>query len=88
MTYWPRRARLQPNSSPHSRRALRAYWQTRHRQTPSAESARTAFYVCHYTPTLSALVRSRDRDFNSRPSDTHSLFLVAQHDPFLPTVGG
>ncbi|KAF8258359.1 CHAT domain-containing protein [Lactarius quietus] len=44
-------------------------------------------YICSYTPTLSALIQSRNRDgsqFSNRPS----LLLVAQPDPTLPTVGG
>ncbi len=45
-------------------------------------------YICSYTPTLSALVQSRNRDFSSPSSDRPSLLLVAQPDPSLPTVGG
>ncbi|KAI9457830.1 CHAT domain-containing protein [Lactarius psammicola] len=45
-------------------------------------------YICSYTPTLSALIQSRNRDFGSRSSDRPSLLLVAQPDPSLPTVGG
>ena len=46
------------------------------------------FYICSYTPTLSALIQSRHRDSNSRSSDRPSILLVAQPDPSLPTVGG
>jgi CHAT domain-containing protein len=45
-------------------------------------------YICSYTPSLSVLIQSRNRDFGSRPSDRPSLLLVAQPDPSLPTVGG
>ncbi|KAH8991595.1 hypothetical protein EDB92DRAFT_1861098 [Lactarius akahatsu] len=45
-------------------------------------------YICSYTPTLSALIQSRDRDFGSRSSIRLSLLLVAQSHPSLPTVGG
>jgi len=45
-------------------------------------------YICSYTPTLSALIQSRNHDSGSRSSDRPSLLLVAQHDPSLPTVGG
>ncbi len=45
-------------------------------------------YICSYTPTLSALIQSRNRDSGSRSSDRPSLLLVAQPDPSLPTVGG
>ena len=45
-------------------------------------------YVCSYTPTLSALIQSRQRDSDSRSSDRPSILLVAQPDPSLPTVGG
>jgi len=45
-------------------------------------------YICSYTPTLSALIQSRNRDFGSQSSDRPSLLLVAQPDPSLPTVGG
>ncbi|KAI9441137.1 CHAT domain-containing protein [Lactarius psammicola] len=45
-------------------------------------------YICSYTPTLSALIHSRNRDFGSRPLNRPSLLLVAQPDPSLPTVGG
>jgi hypothetical protein len=46
------------------------------------------FYICSYTPSLSALIQSRNRDLGSRSSDRPSLLLVAQSDPSLPTVGG
>ena len=45
-------------------------------------------YICSYTPTLSALIQSRRRDSNLRSSDQPSILLVAQPDPYLPTVGG
>ncbi|KAI9445636.1 CHAT domain-containing protein [Lactarius psammicola] len=45
-------------------------------------------YICSYTPTLSALIQSRNRDSGSPSSDRPSLLLVAQPDPSLPTVGG
>ncbi len=45
-------------------------------------------YICSYTPTLSALIQSRNRNSGSRSSDRPSLLLVAQPDPSLPTVGG
>ena len=45
-------------------------------------------YICSYTPTLSALIQSRDRDVVSRSSKRPSLLLVSQPDPSLPTVGG
>ncbi|KAI9438875.1 CHAT domain-containing protein [Lactarius psammicola] len=45
-------------------------------------------YICSYTPTLSALIQSRNRDSGSLSSDRPSLLLVAQPDPSLPTVGG
>ena len=45
-------------------------------------------YICSYTPTLSALIQSRNRDFGSGSSDRPSILLVAQPDPSLPTVEG
>ena len=45
-------------------------------------------YVCSYTPTLSALIQSRNRSCGPRSSDRPSILLVAQPDPSLPTVGG
>ena len=45
-------------------------------------------YICSYTPSLSALIQSRNRDSSSRRSDRPSVLLVAQTDPSLPTVGG
>ncbi|KAH8991531.1 CHAT domain-containing protein [Lactarius akahatsu] len=45
-------------------------------------------YICSYTPTLSALIQSRNRNSGSRSSDRPSILLVAQPDPSLPTVGG
>ncbi|KAH8977736.1 CHAT domain-containing protein [Lactarius akahatsu] len=45
-------------------------------------------YICSYTPSLSALIQSRNGGFSSKSSDRPSLLLVAQPDPSLPTVGG
>ena len=45
-------------------------------------------YICSYTPTLSALIQSRNRDSSLGSSDRPSILLVAQPDPSLPTVGG
>ena len=47
-------------------------------------------YICSYTPSLSALIQSRSRDFGSRSSDRPPLLLVAQtdSDPSLPTIRG
>ncbi|KAH9032343.1 CHAT domain-containing protein [Lactarius deliciosus] len=45
-------------------------------------------YICSYTPTLSALIQSRNRDSGSRSSGRPSILLVAQPNPSLPTVGG
>ena len=45
-------------------------------------------YICSYTPSLSALIQSRNRDSGSRYSDRPSILLVAQTDPSLSTVGG
>ncbi|KAH9032353.1 CHAT domain-containing protein [Lactarius deliciosus] len=45
-------------------------------------------YICSYTPTLTALIQSRNRDSDSPSLDRPSLLLVAQPDPSLPTVGG
>ena len=45
-------------------------------------------YICSYTPSLSALVQSRNRDSGSPSSDRPSVLLVTQTDPSLPTVGG
>ncbi|KAH9170790.1 CHAT domain-containing protein [Lactarius sanguifluus] len=45
-------------------------------------------YICSYTPTLTALIQSRNRDSGSRSLGRPSLLLVAQPDPSLPTVGG
>ena len=45
-------------------------------------------YICSYTPSLSALILSCNRDSGSRSSDRPSVLLVAQTDPSLPTVGG
>ncbi|KAH9033972.1 CHAT domain-containing protein [Lactarius deliciosus] len=45
-------------------------------------------YICSYTPALSALIQSRNRDSGSRALDRPSLLLVAQHDPTIPSVRG
>ena len=45
-------------------------------------------YICSYTPTLSALIQSRNRHSGLRSSGRPSILLVAQPDPSLPTVGG
>ncbi|KAN0141139.1 CHAT domain containing protein [Lactarius tabidus] len=45
-------------------------------------------YISSYTPSLSALIQSRNRDSGLRTSDRPSVLLVAQTDPTLPTVGG
>ena len=45
-------------------------------------------YICSYTPTLSALIQSRNRDPAPRSSDRPSIMLVALPDPSLPTVEG
>ncbi|KAH9032345.1 CHAT domain-containing protein [Lactarius deliciosus] len=45
-------------------------------------------YICSYTPTLSALIQSRNRDSGPQSPGRPSLLLVAQPDPSLPTVGG
>ncbi|KAH9013475.1 hypothetical protein EDB85DRAFT_2219210 [Lactarius pseudohatsudake] len=45
-------------------------------------------YICSYTPMLSALIQSRNRDSGSVSLDRPSLLLIAQPDPSLPTVGG
>ncbi|KAN0141152.1 CHAT domain containing protein [Lactarius tabidus] len=45
-------------------------------------------YISSYTPSLSALNQSRNRDSCLRSSDRPSVLLVAQTDPSLPTVGG
>ena len=58
---------------------------------PSDDGERCYFldlYICSYTPSLSALIESRNRDSGSRSSDRPSVLLVAQTDPTLPTVGG
>jgi hypothetical protein len=43
-------------------------------------------YICSYTPSLSALIQSSNRDLNSRSSDRPPILLVAQPDSFLATV--
>ncbi|KAH9178940.1 CHAT domain-containing protein [Lactarius sanguifluus] len=45
-------------------------------------------YISSYTPTLSALIQSRECDPVSQSFDRPSLLLVAQPDPSLPEVGG
>ena len=58
---------------------------------PSDDGERRYFldlYICSYTPSLTALIQSRNRDSGSRSSDHPSVLLVAQPDPSLPTVGG
>ena len=58
---------------------------------PSDDGERCYFldlYICSYTPSLSALIQSRNRDSGSRSSGRPSILLVSQPDPFLPTVGG
>ena len=45
-------------------------------------------YICSYTPTLSALIQSRNHNTGSRSLNQPSILLVAQPDPSLPTVGG
>ena len=58
---------------------------------PSDDGERRYFldlYICSYTPSLSALIQSRNRDSSSRSSDRPSELLVAQTDPSLPDVGG
>ena len=58
---------------------------------PSDDGERCYFldlYICSYTPSLSALIESRNRNSGSRSSDRPSVLLVAQTDPSLPTVGG
>ncbi|KAH8991515.1 hypothetical protein EDB92DRAFT_2114510 [Lactarius akahatsu] len=60
-------------------------------QIPSDDGKKHYFldlYVCSYTPTLSALIQSRNRNSASRSLDRPSILLVAQPDPSLPTVGG
>ena len=56
---------------------------------PSDEGRERYFldlYICSYTPTLSALIKSRDHILGSRSSAPPNLLLVAQPDPSLPTV--
>ena len=45
-------------------------------------------YICSYTPSLSALIQSRNRGPGSPSLDRPSVLLVAQTDSSLPTVGG
>ncbi|KAH8991557.1 CHAT domain-containing protein [Lactarius akahatsu] len=58
---------------------------------PSDDAEKRYFldlYICSYTPTLSALIQSRNRILGSRSSERPSVLLVAQPDPTLPTVKG
>jgi CHAT domain-containing protein/tetratricopeptide (TPR) repeat protein len=58
---------------------------------PSDEREKRYFmdlYICSYTPTLSALIQSRNRNLDLRSSEPPNLLLVAQPDPSLPTVKG
>ena len=58
---------------------------------PSDDGERRYFldlYICSYTPSLYALIQSRNRDSISPSSDRPSVLLVAQTDPSLPTVKG
>jgi hypothetical protein len=43
-------------------------------------------YICSYTSTLSALIQSRHHNTGSRSLGRPSVLLVAQLDPYLPTV--
>ena len=43
-------------------------------------------YICSYTPTLRALIQSR-KPQAPKPDSQHSMLLVAQPDPSLPTTG-
>ena len=57
---------------------------------PSDEGGKRYFmdlYICSYTPTLSALIQSRNRILGSKSSARPNLLLVAQPNPSLPTVG-
>jgi CHAT domain-containing protein len=45
-------------------------------------------YICSYTPSLSALIQSRNIDSGLRSSARPSVLLVAQTDPSLPNVSG
>ncbi|KAH9169872.1 CHAT domain-containing protein [Lactarius sanguifluus] len=45
-------------------------------------------YICSYTPTLSALIQSRNHNPGSRSLEQPSLLLVAQANASLPTVKG
>ncbi|KAH9014131.1 CHAT domain-containing protein, partial [Lactarius deliciosus] len=45
-------------------------------------------YICSYTPTLSALIQSRNHNPGSRSLERPSLLLVAQANASLPTVKG
>ncbi|KAH9052214.1 hypothetical protein EDB87DRAFT_1581906 [Lactarius vividus] len=55
---------------------------------PSDCRKKRYFLDLYYTPTLSALIQSRNRDSVSVSPDRPSLLLVAQPDPSLPTVRG
>ena len=58
---------------------------------PSDDGERRYFldlYICSYTPSLSALIQSLNRNSDSQSSGRPSILLVSQPDPFLPTVRG
>ena len=58
--------------------------------TPSDDGDRRYFldlYICSYTPSLSALIQSRNRHSGSQSLGRPSILLVSQPDPSLPTVG-
>ena len=58
---------------------------------PSGDGEKRYFldlYICSYTPTLSALIQSHNREIASQTPDQPSLLLVAQPDSSLPTVKG
>ena len=58
---------------------------------PSSDSEKRYFsdlYIPSYTPTLSALIESRDPSTHLRSSTRPSLLLVAQPERFLPGVKG
>ena len=58
---------------------------------PSGDGEKRYFldlYICSYTPTLSALIQSHNREIASQTPDRPSLLLVAQPDSSLPTVRG
>ena len=58
---------------------------------PSDDGERRYFldlYICSYTPSLSALIQSRNRDSGSQSSGRPSILLVSQPFSSTPTVGG